>query len=119
MGFTTHPLPAEIRNEIVVDQRRQLAEALQAGQDTVMDYAFFTRAMRDEYRAIARQHQADVEVVVFDVPREELLRRLAERRTRTPGPDDIEVDAELLEEFIAGFEWPTPDETDVRRIDVS
>ncbi|MCD5314320.1 AAA family ATPase [Kineosporia babensis] len=110
-GFTTHPLPPEIRLEIIADQRRQLAEALDDGHDVVVDYAFFSRAMRDEYRAIAQQHGAEVEVALFDVPREELLRRLAGRGSA--GPDDIAVPAELLDRFIAGFEWPTADETDV------
>ncbi len=114
LGHTQHPLPTEIRDEIVAHQQRELGDALTAGRNVVVDYAFFTRAMREEYRALGRRYRAEVEVVLFEVPRAELLRRLTERETRSPGPDDVLVSEKLLDRFIAGFEWPAPDETDVR-----
>ncbi|GAB6898730.1 P-loop nucleotide/nucleoside kinase family protein [Kineosporia succinea] len=111
LGHTEHPLPQAVRDPIVARQREQLVEAVRAGRDVVVDYAFWSRAMRDEYRALARG--AAVEVVYFDVPRAELLRRLA---SRTAGPDGVRVSPELLDRFRAGFEAPASDETDVRTV---
>jgi predicted kinase len=116
LGYTSHPLPSQIRDEIVARQQAQLAAALSAGQNVVVDYAFYSRTMRDEYRALGHQHGAEVEVVCFQVARDELLTRLAQRETRSPGPDDALVTEALLDRFIAGFEWPGSDETDVKHL---
>lgn len=118
LGHTSHPLPKEIRDGIVARQRIQLGQALSSGRNVVVDYAFYTRAMRDEYRDLGRVHGADIEVACFQVPRDELVRRLTEREKRSPGPDDVLVTEALLDRFIAGFEWPTLDETDVRYIKI-
>ncbi len=70
--------------------------------------------MRDEYRGIAQAHGASAEVVYLDVPREELLRRLARRESGPAGADAIHVPPELLDSYLAGFEVPAADEPDVR-----
>ncbi len=114
LGHTEHPLPVAVRDEIVARQREQLVAALDAGQDVVVDYSFWSRAMRDEYRGIARALGASAEVVYLEVPREELLRRLARRTERPTGPDAIHVPPELLDDYLAGFEVPAADEPDVR-----
>jgi predicted kinase len=113
-GFTEHPLPTAVTDAIVAEQREQLVAALRDGADVVVDYSFWSRARREEYRAIGREQGADVQVVWFDVPRAELVRRLRARAAH-PGPDAVEVSEELLTTYLDGFEEPGADETDVVR----
>lgn len=114
LGYSVHPLPRDVRDRIVSQQRDALEAALRHGTDVVVDYSFWSRKMRDEYRAIGRSHNAAIEVVFFDVPGDELRRRLRARALRDGGPDAIVVDDALLDQFASGFERPKDDETDVR-----
>lgn len=114
-GLTTHPLPEQVAEEIRAEQRTELVSALREGRDVVVDYAFWARAQRDDYRALGRENGASVEIVWFDVGPEELRRRLRDR-DRQPGPDAVHVPDALLERYLAGFEAPGPDETDVTRV---
>lgn len=114
-GLTVHPLPQDITDQIRTEQRASLVTALREGRDVVVDYAFWARAQREDYRDLGRQHGADVEIVWFDVGPEELRRRLCERDTRE-GADAVHVPAVLLDRYLAGFEAPGPDETDVTRV---
>jgi predicted kinase len=78
----------------------------------VVDYSFWSRAQRDDYRALGRAHGAAVEVVVYlDTAEPVVRRRLAARRGSHA--DDFIVEARLLEQYVAGFEAPGPDEEDV------
>nr|WP_237448658.1 ATP-binding protein [Nocardioides flavescens] len=92
-------------------QRGQIADALDAGRDVVVDYSFWSRRQRDDYRALGREHGAEVEVVHLDTPPDVVRRRLAERRGAHA--DDFTVDAELLEHYLRVFRPPGPDEDDV------
>lgn len=114
-GLTVHPLPNRLTEEIRAEQRDELVTALRGGRDVVVDYSFWARAQREEYRALGRECAADVEVVWFDIGEDELRRRLQERDAQT-GPDAVHVPHSLLERYLAGFEAPGPDETDVRRV---
>lgn len=110
-GLREVPLPADDAAEIRAGQRTAIERALDEGCDVVVDYSFWSRAQRDDYRALGRAHGAEVEVVHLDVPVDELRRRLAERRTAHA--DDFVVPPEVLEGYVAGFERPGPDEDDV------
>jgi predicted kinase len=92
-------------------QREQIAEALDAGRDVVVDYSFWSRRQRDDYRALGRAHGAEVEVVHLDTAPDVVRRRLAQRRGAHA--DDFTVDAELLEHYLSVFRAPGPDEDDV------
>jgi predicted kinase len=110
-GLREVPLPEHAAAEIRADQRLRIEAALRAGQDVVVDYSFWSRAQRDDYRALGRACGAGVEVVHLDVPAAELRRRLALRRTAHP--DDFVVPPEVLDQYVAGFQRPGPDEGDV------
>lgn len=88
-----------------------IAQAVDAGRDVVVDYSFWSRAQRDDYRALGWAHGAEVEVVHLDVAPDELRRRLALRRSEHA--DDFVVPSEVLDDYLAGFEPPGPDEEDV------
>lgn len=110
-GLRDVPLPETAAREIRAGQRARIEAALREGRDVVVDYSFWSRAQRDDYRALGRACGADVDVVHLDVPPEELRRRLAARRTTHP--DEFVVPLEVLEGYLAGFEAPGPDEGDV------
>ena len=75
------------------DARHSLIEALQwevaeralaLGIDVILDFGFWAREEREEFRARAKRLGASSEVHFLDVPSDELLRRLA-RRNAQPG----------------------------------
>jgi predicted kinase len=104
-------IPAEVAVDIRARQRDAIARALDDGENVVVDYSFWSRAQRDDYRALGRSHGATVEVVYLETSETVLRHRLAARRGAHA--DDFVVDAELLDRYVAGFEAPGPDERDV------
>jgi predicted kinase len=112
MGFIeAAAVPAEVAVDIRARQRDAIARALDAGEDVVVDYSFWSRAQREDYRALGRSHGATVEVVYMDTPETVVRRRLAARRGADA--DDFVIDAELLDRYVAGFEARGPEEHDV------
>jgi predicted kinase len=112
MGFTrAAEIPVEVAADIRGRQRVAIARALDEGHDVVVDYSFWSRAQRDEYRALGRAHGATVEVVYFETAEAVIRRRLAERRGSHP--DDFVIATDVLDQYVSGFEAPGPDEPDV------
>ncbi|MBI1777260.1 MAG: AAA family ATPase [Proteobacteria bacterium] len=85
------------------------ARVLGLGVDVVLEFGFFRRRERDDYRARAAALGAEIQLCFLDVPREELLRRLAARNANLP-PATFHVSEDLLDECISWFEPPTSDE---------
>lgn len=116
-GHREHPLPEEVSAPIVTAQREQLVEAVTHGRDVVVDYAFWSRQQRDDYRAVATEAGASVEVVFLRVAATELRRRILARNAGPVGPSAIRVEPDLLTAYIEWFEVPGPGEPDVTVID--
>lgn len=53
-GFRVQPLSNDPHEEIERDLRARLIELVRAGADVVLDFSFWSRAMRDEYRGLLR-----------------------------------------------------------------
>ena len=53
-GITTMPLPEDVYRDIEHALRGRLTELVQAGSDVVLDFSFWSRRMRDEYREFLR-----------------------------------------------------------------
>ena len=49
-GITAVPLPPEVRAEIETELRARLLELVAAGRDVVLDFSFWSRRMREDYR---------------------------------------------------------------------
>lgn len=77
--------------------------------DVVLENGFWTRTDRDGYRTRAQALDADVRLYYLDVPRDELVRRLAARNAQLP-PDTFRITAEQLDRWSRDFEPPTADE---------
>ena len=98
------------RREAVQTVQWEIAQrVLTLGLDVILEFGFFRRAERDLYRAGARAVGAEVQVCFLDAPREELLRRLAQRNADLP-PDTFGVSPEHLDLCATWLERPTADE---------
>jgi predicted kinase len=75
----------------------------------VLDFGFWGRGEREDYRARAAALGARTEVRYLDVPRDELVRRLTVRNAALP-PDTFRVEISDLDLWSGLLEVPTPDE---------
>jgi len=51
-GFSTVPLPQDVRDEIEAGLRARLLELVAEGTDVVLDFSFWSRRMGDDYRRL-------------------------------------------------------------------
>ena len=112
------PLFGQDANEPEHDARHTLIEnllwgiasrALALGMDVILDFGFWAREEREDYRLRANRLGAASEVIFLDVPGDELLRRLAVRNSQ-PSRTTFQISAEMMKPWIAFFQRPTPDE---------
>lgn len=108
------------------------SRALVLGTNVILDFGFWAREEREDYRARARQLGASSEIHFLDVPNEELLRRLAQRNaqlsslalhgTEEPlplsnvqrSPLSFYIAEEMMLSWLTFFQKPTRDELDRR-----
>jgi len=89
------------------------SRALALGTNVILDFGFWARDEREDFRLRAKQLGASSEVHFLDVSEDELMRRL-EERNRQPSHESFYISAEMMKPWIALFQRPTPDEL-VRR----
>ena len=85
------------------------ARALELGVDVVLDFGFWSRAERDDFRARAAALGSRVELRYCEAPRDVLVRRLRARDAVRPLASYHVSDAQL-HQFIGWFEPPAADE---------
>jgi predicted kinase len=90
------------------------SRSLVLGINVVLDYGFWAREEREDYRSRARQIGASSEVHYLDVPAEELFRRLAQRNAQHPQAA-FHIPEEMMQPWIASFQAPTLDELERRQ----
>ena len=94
-----------LKDQVRREQRQELVELMRAGRNVVVDYSFWSRASRDEYKALVESHGYRWELIHLKADRATLERRLAVRN-RQDGANAVTVDADLLNRYLAGFEEP-------------
>jgi predicted kinase len=107
-GIATVPLPADLRDDIEDGLRSRLLELVAEGTDVVLDFSFWSRAMRDDYRKLLEPTGVVPHTVYLAVDRETVLSRL--RARRGTHSDDFVISDELAAQYFDHFEPPTPDE---------
>ena len=85
------------------------ARALAGGCTVVLEAGFWSRRERDEGRAIAAAAGAEARLIWLDVPLDELKRRIERRNADLP-PNTFPVAPGELDDWMAEFEPPAPDE---------
>jgi predicted kinase len=104
-GITTMPLPQDVHSDIEYGLRARLADLVRAGSDVVLDFSFWSRRMRDEYREFLRPFGVVPETVYLATDRATVLRRVGARAAR--GGDDFTIGTELAAFYFDHFEVPT------------
>jgi predicted kinase len=107
-GISTMPMPPDVRTEIEAELRARLLELVAAGTDVVLDFSFWSRRMRDDYRRLLEPAGVVPETVYFATDRATVIDRIRSRRGSHS--DDYELTEELAVEYFDHFEPPTPGE---------
>jgi predicted kinase len=107
-GITTMPLPPEVHRDIEDVLRARLVELVRDGADVVVDFSFWSRVMREEYRELLRPLGVVPETVYLATDRATVLRRIAARAAGDG--DDFAVSTELAAFYFDHFEPPTAEE---------
>ncbi len=89
------------------------SRALELGTNVILDFGFWAREEREDYRLRAKQLGASSEVHYLDVPEDELLRRL-ERRNSRPSQESFLISEKAMKPWIVFFQKPTLDELERR-----
>ncbi|OLT01034.1 aminoglycoside phosphotransferase [Pseudonocardia sp. CNS-004] len=98
----------EIRAEIEVDLRARLLALVAAGRDVVLDFSFWSRRMRADYRRLLEPIGVVPETVYLATDRETVLARV--RARCGSHPDDVVLAEELAARYFDHFEVPSADE---------
>src|SRR6478735_1268996 len=85
------------------------SRALELGTNVILDFGFWAREEREDFRLRAKRLGASSEVHFLDVPEEELLRRLAIRNSQT-SQESFHISKESMRPWIEFFQKPTPEE---------
>lgn len=89
------------------------SRALELGTNVILDFGFWAREEREDYRLRAKHLGASSEVHFLDVPEEELLRRLTIRNSQ-PSQKSFHISAESMKPWIEFFQRPTSEELERR-----
>jgi predicted kinase len=107
-GIVMVPLSPEIRAEIEAGLRTRLLQLVATGTDVVLDFSFWSRRMREDYRRLLAPTGVIPETIYLATDRATVLDRL---RSRAGGhPDDYVLPDELAAHYFDHFEPPTADE---------
>jgi predicted kinase len=107
-GISAVPLPPALRDEIEAELRARLLELVAEGKDVVLDFSFWSRQMRDDYRKLLETTGVVPETVYLATDRETVLRRLRSRRGSHS--DDYVISEQLAAQYYDQFEIPTVEE---------
>jgi predicted kinase len=82
---------------------------LSLGTSVILDFGFWSRAERDDFRNRAKELGVDFKLHYRDVPYSELYRRLEERNQMLP-EGVFKIPKEAMDQFISMFEPPVAEE---------
>ena len=94
-----------LRDRVQTRLDRLWRELLEHRQSVILEDGSWTRAEREELRQVALRFGAITELHVFDIPVEELWRRL-EGRNERPGHGQVPITRGLLDASLQRFEAP-------------
>lgn len=89
------------------------SRSLELGTNVILDFGFWAREEREDYRSRAKDLGASSEVHFLDVTTDELMRRLMARNSQS-SPASFYIPEEMMKPWIGFFQRPTPDELERR-----
>jgi predicted kinase len=104
-GITTMPLPDDVHRDIEATLRARLISLVRTGSDVVLDFSFWSRRMRDDYRGLLRPLGVAPETVYLATDRATVLKRIGDRAAANG--DDFQLSTEIAAEYFDHFEVPT------------
>lgn len=107
-GIRQMPLSDDASREIESDLRERLVGLVREGRDAVLDFSFWSRAMREEWRGLLKSFGVIPETIYLPTDRATCLDRVM-ARARAHG-DDYVLDPETVLVYFDHFEPPTADE---------
>lgn len=85
------------------------SRVLTLGADVILDFGFWTRGERDDFRARARGLGVNLKIHFAEAPEQLLLERIRARNSQLP-PGTFHIPERMLQEWMVRFEAPSPDE---------
>ncbi|MHA7290602.1 AAA family ATPase [Arthrobacter sp. MDT3-24] len=108
MGLRIMPVEEGIQRQIAAALKARLLDLVTSGADVVLDFSFWSRSMREDYRLLLTPLGVEPETIYLATTREVALARV---RARMAGhADDFQLSAELAAEYFDHFEVPTAEE---------
>ncbi len=104
-GITTMPLSRDVHRDIERVLRARLVDLARNGSDVVLDFSFWSRRLREDYRELLRPFGVVPETVYLATDRATVLARIAARTARDG--DDFTISQELAARYFDHFEVPT------------
>ena len=107
-GRRTMPLSSTDYAEIETVLRHRLVELVGQGRDVVLDFSFWSRRMRQGWRALLTPLGVIPEVIYLATDRQTCLARINQRAAEHG--DDFALEPQLAIAYFDGFEAPAEDE---------
>lgn len=107
-GHRSMPLPPAVECELGGLLRQRAVELVREGRDVVLDFSFWSRRMREEWRELLAPLGVEPETVYLATDRATVLQRLGAREGRHS--DDFHLPPEIAARYVDHFEPPTADE---------
>ena len=89
------------------------ARVLALGGNVILDFGFWSREEREDFRLRAKKLGASSEVHFLKVPEAELMQRISARNTQ-PSEGAFHISEEMMRPWVALFQAPIPDELENR-----
>lgn len=104
-GHRRMPLPDAVHRDLEEHLRGRLVELVSSGRDVVLDFSFWSRRMREEWRGVLRPLGVTPETVYLATDRTAALARVQDRANRHG--DDLQLEPGLAARYVDQFEPPT------------
>lgn len=86
--------------------RRELVNLIQTKQHVVVDFSFWQRQRRNDYKQLIEENGGVWELIYLKVPSDELRQRLLIRSERFDANAAFTITEDILSRFLSGFETP-------------
>lgn len=110
-GYRVHPLPKVVYDKIKSILDKELHELIVQNRNIVLDYSFWSRQMRNEYKDKLIPFGIKPKIILIVTPKEIAIQRIKIRKGNHP--NDIILDDQMAKHYYEHFQRPTADEGDI------